>query len=115
PATAPAPPPVVAPPQAAAKPVQTAALIAAPKLRDEVEAKLHSLLGTFQCAELTASLSDDLAARVTGFVGRAEDLDKLRRGLAAIGGIHPVADKVAVYAWPHCAYVKLLAGDASRA
>jgi len=95
--------------------VQTAALVPRPQLRAEAEAKLHSLLGEFQCAHLDASLSDDLEARVTGFVGRADDLEKLKRGLGSIDGIRPVAEKVAVYAWPHCAYVKLLAADASAA
>jgi tRNA A-37 threonylcarbamoyl transferase component Bud32 len=103
-------PPVVTPP-----PQQSAALTPTPQLRAAANARLQSLFGQFQCANLSANVSDDLSAKVTGFVGRQSDLDQLKSGMAAIDGLKPGADTVAVYAWPHCAYIKLLLADASAA
>ncbi|MBV8652899.1 MAG: DUF4384 domain-containing protein [Alphaproteobacteria bacterium] len=118
PPAAPAPAsPTPAPPApaAAAAPTQTAALPIAPKLRDETNASLQHLFAGFQCADLTADVSDDLRVDVAGFVGQQADLDKLHNALHGMEHVKLGTDTVAVYTFPHCAFVKLLRETASAA
>jgi serine/threonine protein kinase len=118
-AAAPAPAPTataetpVAPP-ATPPPAQTATLAIAPPQRSEIEARLDSLAQRFQCAHLETHIGDDFAW-VSGFVGRQDDLDALRGDIRGISGIKQISENVAVYAWPHCAYVKLTLEAASEA
>jgi serine/threonine protein kinase len=114
PATA-SPTPAPPAPAAAAAPTQTAALPIAPKLRDETNASLQHLFAGFQCADLTADVSDDLRVNLAGFVGQQGDLDKLHNELHGMEHVKLGTDTVAVYTFPHCAFVKLLRETASAA
>lgn len=103
-------------PVAPAVPVAPAAQqLAGPQLRDETNANLRRLFAGFQCADLNATVSDDLRVDISGFVGRREDLDKLHDDLRGMDRIKLAGDTVAVYAFPHCAFIKLLRQEASAA
>jgi hypothetical protein len=104
-------PPVTAP----TPPVQTAAL--EPQLRTQTTTEIRRLVGQFQCADVTANVSDDLRVDLSGFVGQQADLDRLHGALRGIESVRLGSDNVAVYAFPFCAFVKLLrqqAGGASN-
>jgi predicted Ser/Thr protein kinase len=103
-APAAASPPAVAPPPAA--PAQTAALEVSAKT--EAQSRLQGLIAGFQCADVSAEVSDDLRVSLDGFVGRQADLDALRNAVQAGDKVKLASDKVAVYVFPHCAFVKLL-------
>src|SRR6185437_641868 len=89
------------------------AMLAPP--REDVEAKLKDLIASFQCASVNTRLSEQSGLTLTGFVSRPEDLDRLHRELSGLQGVKLARDAVAVYAWPHCAIVKLLLQDANAA
>jgi len=70
---------------------------------------LSSLLGQFECASLSATLTQGLNLSVTGHVGSTTDLQTLSSGLSNLDRAGNVSKNIRVVSWPFCESLEVLA------
>ena len=80
---------------------------AAPDL-DTVRALVREILAEFQCANTTASLSNDGNLAISGFVSSREDLEKIRLEMSRLEGVTNLNEDLAVHPWPFCEILEML-------
>lgn len=68
----------------------------------QVRTALAAKVGTYRCADLSAAVTTDREATVSGFASTPEDIDGLRQAVAAIPGIGKVNFLVKLRPWPFC-------------
>lgn len=73
----------------------------------DTQALVDSVLRNYQCADLSAAVAPD-AVRVTGYVSKPADLERLRSEIAAVKGVKEPSFDVAVRIWPHCEVLAML-------
>jgi len=90
-------------------------LIAAPKPSGgSIQVLVDKELATFPCADLTASVDDKGAAKVAGYVSRADDISAVKQRVSGVEGVRSAAVDVQLRIWPHCEVVKILAPYKAR-
>jgi hypothetical protein len=77
------------------------------------QAEALSAFGRYDCAGLSATIRGDGVLVVGGFVGSAADRDDLMARLAAIPGMAPVEERIAIHPPPICTGLQLLGGITS--
>lgn len=75
-----------------------------PNVAQRVDEKLRG----YACSELSATVDGDNAVAVTGFVAKPEEIEQVRRDIAAIDGVERSQVDVKVRIWPHCEVIALL-------
>ncbi|MCD9029083.1 DotU family type IV/VI secretion system protein [Luteimonas sp. BDR2-5] len=65
-------------------------------------------LATYHCADLVATVDPDNAVAVSGYAATPDDVERLRRDIAATAGVKSAAFDVRVRIWPHCEVIALL-------
>jgi len=75
-----------------------------PTLAERVQQQIQH----YPCSDLSAALTPDGTATITGYVSRAEDIAQVHRDIAATEGITARNVDVKVRIWPHCEVVSLL-------
>lgn len=73
-------------------------------LAERVDAQLQS----HACADLSASVTPDGAARVRGYVPLPEEKEKVQRDVLAVPGVTAAVFDLQVRIWPHCEVLALL-------
>lgn len=97
----PPPPVVVTPPPAPPAPGPVAKPEPAPPVAT-VRARIAARLRDVSCARLENRMGADRVARISGFAGARDDLEKLRADVAAMPGVRRVETNVTLYPWPQC-------------
>lgn len=64
--------------------------------------RIDDQLQRYTCADLRAQVEDDGGLRVRGFVSRPEDIEAVRREVAAIPGVRAPQFELGLRIWPHC-------------
>lgn len=70
--------------------------------------RLDLLLQSYACADLSATVSPDGAARVQGFIPLVEDAARIQREVRALPGVAAAAFDLQLRIWPHCEVLALL-------
>lgn len=65
-------------------------------------------LATYPCSELAGSVGEGKAVMVSGFVSTPDDVERVRRDIAAVSGIGSTTFDLKVRIWPHCEVIALL-------
>ncbi len=69
---------------------------------------VDSQLATYPCSDLTGTISDGDQVKVGGYASTPEDIERLRRDVAAIDGVKGAEFDVRLRIWPHCEAIALL-------
>jgi type IV/VI secretion system ImpK/VasF family protein len=77
---------------------------APPTLAQRVEQQLQD----YACADLAATVGDDGATQVSGFVSVAEDMARVEREVRAMPGVSAASFQLRLRVWPHCEVVAIL-------
>ncbi|NNG02993.1 MAG: protein kinase [Inquilinus sp.] len=80
-----------------------------------IDREVGEILSGFECANLSATLTDDLQIMVTGYLSADADLQRLVRALSSVQGIRGVIESASIRPWPFCAAIGVLEAQASLA
>jgi type IV/VI secretion system ImpK/VasF family protein len=84
-------------------------LLASPQDRGPTLAEqVNQHLQGYACSDLSASVSDNGAAAVKGFVSKPDDIARIHGDISAIPGVRTTSFDIGVRIWPHCEVVALL-------
>jgi hypothetical protein len=75
---------------------------------ETVRTHLKEILSEFQCANISANLTDDGNLFVTGFVSSFDDLDKIRLEMNRLEDVVNFNEDLQVHPWPFCEMLDLL-------
>ncbi len=86
-----------------------ATLLAGPRdagtlLAQRVEQRLQH----YACTDLSVTVTEHGATRVSGFVSKPEDIAKVKREVAALPGVSSPGFDLQLRSWPHCEVVSIL-------
>jgi type IV/VI secretion system ImpK/VasF family protein len=73
-----------------------------------VQQLVDGVLGSYDCADLSARVDADGTVAVSGYVKQAADQERLRTEIGAIRGVKSPSFDVNLRIWPHCKVVALL-------
>lgn len=81
-----------------------------PEPRVDIDAAVRPILAGLSCGEVSHRVADGNRVTLTGYVGSDQDLDSLRRNVAAVPGVQgPVEMRVEVQPWPFCEMLQIIA------
>ncbi|MDM0117215.1 DotU family type IV/VI secretion system protein [Variovorax sp. J22R133] len=70
--------------------------------------RIDHQLQSYACADLTTRVNSEGTLQVRGFVSRPEDIERVRREVAALPGVGAPQFDLGVRIWPHCEVVSIL-------
>lgn len=70
--------------------------------------KMAAILRGASCADLSMTLSQNGDIKLSGYVAKREDLQKILKELGDFGKLGTVTDSVSIYGWPVCGALDIL-------